>query len=164
MITEIQILTCLAFLTYASVSDLHTRHVSNDVWIAMSAFGVLNFYYIGTGTLDPTAWLYVVASGFILSIILFYTNQFGGADAKALISLAVVLPLFPGTELALENIVWLWTLFYGGIISIIMIPLFKHIQKFKGNPLEIRIPFIAPLFFGFVFSLSLALLGGRPYP
>jgi preflagellin peptidase FlaK len=89
----------LIFLLYASLSDYKTREVSNTVWIvfAPSAFALtlveLFLYpYETSGML-----LYGLSFGLTatFAVILFYSGGFGGADAKALMCLALALPFYP---------------------------------------------------------------------
>ena len=85
------------FFLYASWSDYKTREVSNTVWILFAplaftaTFLELLFY-------DSTL-LYLYGLCFALTsvfaITLFYLGGFGGADAKALICLALTLPFYP---------------------------------------------------------------------
>jgi preflagellin peptidase FlaK len=88
---------CLSFLIYASWSDYKTREVSNIVWILSApiafALAFLDFYLYDFSQLP----LYGICFGLtaVFAIILFYSGGFGGADAKALMCLALVLPFFP---------------------------------------------------------------------
>ncbi len=101
--TEVQILDglrvilCLAFFVYASFSDLRTREVSNKVWVVMAplalALTFFQFVVFSPEALPLYAISFVITA--VLSIALFYLGAFGGADAKALICLALALPLYP---------------------------------------------------------------------
>jgi preflagellin peptidase FlaK len=87
----------LSFLFYASWSDCKTREVSNSVWVLFAPIALaltlaelllfassqLIFYGICIGLTTAFA------------MILFYAGGFGGADAKALICLALALPFYP---------------------------------------------------------------------
>jgi preflagellin peptidase FlaK len=92
-----RVLISLIFLIYASWSDFKTREVSNWVWaiFAPLAFSLTALQYI----LFPQDLLYSYVLPFIvtlaLSLVLFYTGGFGGADAKALICLSLALPNYP---------------------------------------------------------------------
>ena len=93
----VRIIASLAFLLYASWSDWKTREVTNTVWILfaptaftltfidlyLNNFSMLTFYGISFG----------LASAF--AVILFYSGAFGGADAKALMCIALALPFYP---------------------------------------------------------------------
>jgi preflagellin peptidase FlaK len=97
IITTAKILLSLAFLVYASWSDYKTREVSNRVWglfapiafaltfteLFLSDFSMLPFYGLCFGLIAAFA------------LILFYAGGFGGADAKALMCLALALPFYP---------------------------------------------------------------------
>jgi preflagellin peptidase FlaK len=87
----------LLFLFYSSWSDYRTREVSNTVWIVFAPLAfVLTFVQVYV--YEPS-WLvfYGVSFGLtaVFSIVLFYAGGFGGADAKALMCLALALPFYP---------------------------------------------------------------------
>jgi len=87
----------LSFLLYASWSDWKKREVSNWVWVifAPSAFVLTTVHYVLFA--HHLLLFYVLSFVFTLalSIVLFYTGAFGGADAKALICLSLSLPYYP---------------------------------------------------------------------
>lgn len=88
----------LFFLLYASWSDYKTREVSNSVWIlyAPPAFAltlVELFLYEDTSTMLFYGISFGLTAAF--AMILFYSGGFGGADAKALMCLALALPFYP---------------------------------------------------------------------
>ena len=88
----------LAFLAYASWSDLKTREVSNTVWIAFAPMALTLtlfqlFMFPDPLLLQTYALSFAITS--VISITLFYTGAFGGADAKALICLSLALPSHP---------------------------------------------------------------------
>jgi preflagellin peptidase FlaK len=94
--------TAMLFLLYASWSDYKTREVSNKVWLL---FGPLAFaltttelLFYDTSNLLPYAICFGLTAG--LAMILFYSGGFGGADAKALMCLALALPFYPTRLLA----------------------------------------------------------------
>lgn len=101
IVTFAKLLLSLAFLVYASWSDYKTREVSNTVWIfyaptaffltftefLLSDFSMLPFYGLCFGLTSAFA------------VILFYVGGFGGADAKALMCLALALPFYPQQSL-----------------------------------------------------------------
>jgi len=87
----------LVFLFYASWSDNKTREVSNSVWIVLAPLAfVLTFAEIYLYQFAQLP-LYGICFGFtaLFSIVIFYAGGFGGADAKALMCLALLLPFFP---------------------------------------------------------------------
>jgi preflagellin peptidase FlaK len=88
----------LFFLLYASWSDYKTREVSNGVWILYAPLAfALTFAELFLYEDSSTMFFYGISFGLIaaFSIILFYSGGFGGADAKALMCLALALPFYP---------------------------------------------------------------------
>ena len=90
----------LLFLLYASWSDYKTREVSNTVWILFAPLAfALTFIEIclyGFSQLPLYGMCFGLTAAF--AIVLFYSGSFGGADAKALMCLALALPFHPDPE------------------------------------------------------------------
>ena len=87
----------LCFLFYASWSDYKTREVSDTVWALLAPLGfTLTFVEVWTYDIAPL-YLYGICFGLtaFFAVIIFYSGGFGGADAKALMCLALVLPFYP---------------------------------------------------------------------
>lgn len=97
MLEGARVSLCLAFFFYASWSDYKTREVSNTVWIAFAPLALVltsvQVLAFSRESLNTFVLSFVLTS--VLSIVLFYAGAFGGADAKALICLALALPLYP---------------------------------------------------------------------
>ena len=91
----------LSFLLYASWSDYKTREVSNSLWIlfAPPAFTLtfMELYLTEPSQLLSYGICFGLTSAF--AVILFYSGGFGGADAKALMCLALALPFYPNNLL-----------------------------------------------------------------
>ncbi|MDI6690901.1 MAG: A24 family peptidase C-terminal domain-containing protein [Candidatus Bathyarchaeota archaeon] len=91
----------LSFLFYASWSDYKTREVGNRLWIlfAPPAFTLtfLELYLYESSQLVSYGICFSLTA--VLAIILFYAGGFGGADAKALMCLALALPFYPNNLL-----------------------------------------------------------------
>jgi preflagellin peptidase FlaK len=88
---------CLVFFIYASWSDWKKREVSNKVWLIMApvalALTAIQFIAYSPHLLQLFAVSFGITAA--LSIALFYVGAFGGADAKALMCLALALPVYP---------------------------------------------------------------------
>jgi len=98
MLEGLRISACLILFTYAAWSDYKTREVSNNLWILFAplAFALTFtqlFLYEETSTMLSYGISFGLTSAFAL--ILFYSGGFGGADAKALMCLALALPFYP---------------------------------------------------------------------
>jgi len=93
-----RIILALLFLFYASWSDYKTREVSNRVWILFAPL-VFTLTFLEIYMSDGLSQLpyYGICLGLTatFAVILFYSGGFGGADAKALMCLALALPFFP---------------------------------------------------------------------
>jgi len=105
MVTEFldaaRVLLCLSVFVFASWSDWKKREVSNAVWLIMAplAFALSAFQFV---VFSPDVFLFYAVSFAVtaaLSIVLFYLGAFGGADAKALMCLALALPTYPNVLL-----------------------------------------------------------------
>lgn len=100
-----RIVLCLVFLVYASWSDYKSREVSNKVWLI---FGPLALLLTGTQILFFASQPFQLVTFYVLSfaitsglaITIFYVGGFGGADAKALMCIALALPVYPSNLLS----------------------------------------------------------------
>ncbi|MCJ7613594.1 prepilin peptidase [Candidatus Bathyarchaeota archaeon] len=99
-----RIILCLSFLIYASWSDYKTREVSNKVWVILGplALALTGFQFLAYSP-QPLQLVisyvlsFAITSG--LAIVVFYVGGFGGADAKALMCIALALPVYPSNLL-----------------------------------------------------------------
>jgi preflagellin peptidase FlaK len=95
----VKIAVCVCFLVWASVADFRCREVSNSVWRVFIPLGlVLTLVELGFSGFPLDVCVLVLVSVAVSAAVfvgLFYLGFFGGADAKALLGLAVCLPLPP---------------------------------------------------------------------
>ena len=94
---------------WAAVRDVRTRRLPNRLWPPLYAFGALLLLWDAAllwpfAGLDGRWFLVRVAVSLLfvapLGYAFWFLGAFGGADAKALIALAVVFPTFPSYEVA----------------------------------------------------------------
>lgn len=95
-----RIVITLFFLLYASWSDYKTREVSNTVWMLFAplafALTFLEIYvYAPSQLVQLLSYGRCFGLTAVFAVILFYSGGFGGADAKALMCLALALPFHP---------------------------------------------------------------------
>ncbi|NWF86372.1 prepilin peptidase [Candidatus Bathyarchaeota archaeon] len=98
IISALKTSAALIFLLYASFSDYKTREVSNKVWIVFAPLALVLTMVELILYEDATSMLfYGLSFGLVaaFAFILFYSGGFGGADAKALMCLALALPFYP---------------------------------------------------------------------
>lgn len=98
IVDGLSILTCLAFLTYSSWSDVKTREVSDRVWLIFFpiALSLTSVRIVLCQELFQVSILSAFL-GLVISVILLYSGFFGGADIKALICVTVSNPTPPAT-------------------------------------------------------------------
>ncbi len=85
----------LAILIFASYSDFKQRIARNELWIIMAIVGIVLLPF------SDYNGIHVITSILITLPIAFSLLFFGmgGADAKALIALSFLVPLFPSTSI-----------------------------------------------------------------
>lgn len=94
---EYRIAVGLILLLYTSYLDIKRREVEDKPWIFFSIIGILFFVYefvLNGMILD---WFLIIISICItapIAFILYYFGFYGGADAKALVTLSFILPIY----------------------------------------------------------------------
>jgi preflagellin peptidase FlaK len=95
LILNVNIFLATVMLLLTSYLDMKSREVPDKVWIAFGVIGVtLQIYEI---EIQVTQWFFlVIAIGLATAIGMgiFFAGLYGGADGKALIVLAVLVPYF----------------------------------------------------------------------
>jgi len=89
----------LVLLSYASWHDYRKREVPNEVWMLLAPSGLIltlaQIFIASQGSLITLALSFLTVTG--IALALFYLGIFGGADAKALICLSLILPSSPAS-------------------------------------------------------------------
>jgi preflagellin peptidase FlaK len=97
MLDILKIVFCTPFLLYACYSDIKKRSVTNKVWLAMLAGCIFFISYEFSLYKELILRPLIFSAGFIiiLAYLLFYIGAFGGADAKALMVMSLIIPTYP---------------------------------------------------------------------
>lgn len=124
----------LSILGYASYTDIKTRRASNMLWFIMGIAGgiLLLTEYLTTDSFDDGRIIYLVFIP-IMIVMVYIMFQlrliFGGADAKALMALSILLPLptinwVPSLNLPLgeTTLPYCWGVFINALILFLFIP------------------------------------------
>lgn len=114
----LRLLLGLGFLSYAALLDLRTRRVPNGVWLVLGSCGTLLF--LADLVLHRLGWLDLVVAAAIVAAAygLWYVHVIpGGADAKALMALAVLHPRPIGLEWG-PTVLPLWASPLPGVVTI----------------------------------------------
>ncbi|QCC55841.1 A24 family peptidase C-terminal domain-containing protein [Natronorubrum bangense] len=98
-------LVAVPVFAWVAVRDIKTRRVSSGVWIPLALLGLIALVWEGRLAWDAGgfAWSHefliptAVSLGFVVPIayLFWWFGGFGGADAKALLVLALLFPTFP---------------------------------------------------------------------
>ncbi len=165
MIEILKVLICIPFLIYASYSDIKTRRVSNRVWPLMLGAGSIFIIHdlVRYGLEHLIHLVLSFAFIFIFVYILFYLNAFGGADAKVLMVISLIIPAYPVIELAGATLplygvplinLFAFGVFTNSIILTVVVPLglfIYNLIKLPANEI-IKNPFY--LFIGYMHPVS----------
>ncbi|MGB9956946.1 prepilin peptidase [Haloferax prahovense] len=152
-------LVVLPVLAWTAVRDVRTRRVPNVVWYPLAALGVVLLAWELVGHLPPETVLdrlylirVAVSICFVvpLSYLFWRLGGFGGADAKALMVFAVLLPTFPsyaiaGTEFPLAATrlgVFSMTILTNTVIVGLAYPLFLAARNLADGEFEFPISFV----------------------
>jgi preflagellin peptidase FlaK len=90
----------MAILLYASYTDFKYREARNELWIVMGAIGVVLLLF---SDYPPPAVLFSVMLTLPIAFVVILAGM-GGADAKALIAISLLAPLFPHIDTALGEL------------------------------------------------------------
>lgn len=177
MIDLFLIILTLAWLIFASLSDIKKREVFN--WLNFSFIAFVLAYRAFYASFNSDYWYLLwgfIGLGIMLIIgnLFYYLRAFAGGDAKLLIALGVVLPFsssFFGNLIILLVFVFLlmilggiYSLIYSSFLAIIHKKEFKYqfIKIFKLNKKFVYIGLISAILsmiLGFVDSLLLIISG-----
>jgi preflagellin peptidase FlaK len=121
--------TGIVVLFIASYTDIKTRRASNYLWLIMGGIGgiLLVLQYFTVGFDDKIMYLVFIPIMIGLVYLLFQMRLiFGGADAKALMAIAILVPLEPIiSQLPLWKgsvMPFSWSIFANSIILFLFIP------------------------------------------
>ncbi|MDG6228741.1 MAG: A24 family peptidase C-terminal domain-containing protein [Candidatus Thermoplasmatota archaeon] len=127
-------------LSYASYTDIKTRRAPNILWIIMGTIGCvfLVIQYLLTGFSNQLMYLVFIPIMIFLMYVLFQLGLiFGGADAKALMALAILVPILPtifGFPLAFSFMPYSWVIFSNSVVLFLVLPVSLFIYNMiKGN-------------------------------
>ena len=105
---EVRILACGAMLVLASVIDIKKREIPDKVWVGFAGFGILMAildvlsgtlrlgitFQSGVGGDNLTSYLLGIGIIAPIAYAIYRAGLYGGADSKALIVIAILVPPF----------------------------------------------------------------------
>lgn len=114
----------LAVLIYASIFDFKNREVSNWVWVLAYPTGfALTIAAVATEVLTAETVILSVGVSLLLGFVLLYFGFYGGADAKALIFVALTFPAYPTALLGGTVLPPVLTMFCNSVLLSLIYPL-----------------------------------------
>jgi len=130
VLDAIRLLAGISILFYASYTDIKTRRASNMLWVIMGIIGaiLLAVQYVTVGFENPYYLLFIPIMIGLMFALFQLRLIFGGADAKALMALAILVPIkpeilqFPLFEGAVISMPGSWIIFSNSILLFLLIP------------------------------------------
>lgn len=142
ILDSIRLIVGVVILSYASYTDIKTRRASNYLWIIMGTIGAIiltiQFFSLGFENIYLLIFIPIMIG---LVYLLFQLGLiFGGADAKALMAIAILLPFPPVIhDLPLWNISLMpgsWQVFSNSIILFLFIPISLFIYNLSKRNIK----------------------------
>ena len=140
LINIIRLVTGVVILFYASYTDIKTRRASNALWLIMGAVaGILLIVQYFTEGFENIYYLIFIPIMIGLLYLLFQMRIiFGGADAKALMAIAILVPIEPAiAEFPINKgsfMPFSWSIFQNSLLIFLLIPISLFVYNiFKGN-------------------------------
>jgi preflagellin peptidase FlaK len=151
----IRLITGTIILSYASYTDIKTRLASNYLWIIMGVVGViiLVFEYFTVGFTNPYYLIFIPIMIALMYILFQLRLIFGGADAKAIMAIAILVPfpIYNLTYLGPSLMPGSWQVFANSVILFLLIPLSLFIFNILKRNIEFPFAFL-----GYKMSVSKA--------
>ena len=130
MIDFIRFIVGFSVLFYASYTDLKIRRASNSLWLTMGGIGgilLITEYFLFNGFGNQVMYLVFIPVIIIIMYVFFQLRLlFGGADAKAMMAIAILVPFTPAFfsfPLYTSVMPFSWVIFSNAIILFLLIPL-----------------------------------------
>ncbi len=123
----IRLITGIVVLGYACYTDWKSRTAPNFLWLVMGGIGAvllaIQFFVSG---IDQIMYLVFIPIMWVLMYVMFQIGvMFGGADAKAIMALAVLVPLFPSLGMVpvwKSLMPFSWVVFVNALLLFLAIP------------------------------------------
>ncbi|AFU57622.1 putative archaeal preflagellin peptidase FlaK [Candidatus Nitrososphaera gargensis Ga9.2] len=87
---------CFAMLSIGAYYDLKTREVDDGLWMVFGGAGSVLYAweYVSGAMADAQIILVFISLTAVIALALYRYGFFGGADAKALVTISVILPVY----------------------------------------------------------------------
>jgi archaeal preflagellin peptidase FlaK len=120
-IINLNFVAASVMLLFTSYLDLKYREIPDKVWIIFGAVGVvLSIYEIDGGILTWQNLVIAVGLAGVIGMGVFFLGLYGGADGKALIVLALLVPYYHPPHFGIYSIAPLIVLTNGVLLSMLL--------------------------------------------
>ena len=147
LLDNIRLIVGIIILSYASYTDITTRKASNLLWVIMALVGavllVAQYFTLG---FENIYYLVLIPIFIGLWYLLFQLRLiFGGADAKALMALAILAPICPeilNFPLWVYYLPFSFVIFANAVLLFLLIPLSLFIYNVAKRNVEFPFCFL----------------------
>lgn len=119
-------------LSIGSYYDVKSREVDDQLWMSFGAAGLVLYaleYYVSGAIADVQMILISVSLTAAIAIVLYRCGFFGGADAKALVAVSVILPIhYPFTSFYVHPITAI-TVLTNAVFFALVVPLYNALNN-----------------------------------
>lgn len=120
-IIYLNLIAASGMLLFSSYLDLKYREIPDKVWVIFGSIGiVLSIYEITRGILTWQNLVTAVGLAAIIGMGIFFLGLYGGADGKALIVLALIVPYYRPPHFGIYSIAPLIVLTNGVLLSMLL--------------------------------------------
>jgi len=145
ILDTIRFIAGISILSYACYTDIKTRRAPNILWILLGGLGfiLLGAEFFLTNRL-ATYTIYLIFIPIIIVIVYVFFQLrliFGGADAKAIMAIAILVPfqpLFFGFPLYYSPMPFSWVIFSNSIVIFLFVPISLFVYNLTQK--NIRFP------------------------
>jgi len=128
-------------LAYASYTDIKIRKASNMLWVVMGSIGtillIIQYLIIGFDNIFYLVFIPVMIG--IMYVLFQLRLIFGGADAKAIMALAILVPLEPSIlkfPLLNSMMPFSWVIFSNSVVLFLLLPLSLFVYNLARRNVE----------------------------
>jgi preflagellin peptidase FlaK len=145
ILDTIRFVAGISILAYACYTDIKIRRAPNVLWLILGGLGVILLgaeFFLTNRLFDYT--IYLVFIPVIIGIVYVFFQLrliFGGADAKAIMAIAILVPfqpLFFGFPVYYSPMPFSWVIFSNSIVIFLFVPLSLFVYNLIKR--DIRFP------------------------
>ncbi|MFH1774494.1 MAG: prepilin peptidase [Methanobacteriota archaeon] len=132
MIEILKVFLTFPILAYASFLDWKHREIDDKSWLLLAALGILFLLY----NFEIKNFLISVVATAIFSLALYYLGLIGGGDAKILVGIGALFPVYPSAITLFP--IFAISVFANAVLLSALLPIFfftrnlKHLKEIRS--------------------------------